>query len=199
MLRTCSNCSGCSSRPSWPGCAGWRQHLSFVTPDTVVRWHRQSWRLFWRWKSRSRGGRPHLSLEIRDLIVTMSRENRLWGTERIRGGLLKLGIVVSNRSIRRYRWRGPARAPSQTWRTFLRNHAHHLWVADLFTEPTIATPVRSPCANAIVERVIGTLRRQCLDQMIVLAERHLLSVLREFVTYYNQERPHRTLRFRRPN
>jgi hypothetical protein len=67
----------------------------------------------------------------------MSRNNRLWGTERIRGELLKLGIVVSNRSIRRYRWRGPARSPSQTWRTFLRNHAHHLWAADLLTVPTL--------------------------------------------------------------
>jgi hypothetical protein len=67
----------------------------------------------------------------------MSCENRLWGTERIRGELLKLGIVVSNRSIRRYRWRGPRRSPSQTWRTFLRNHAHHLWAADLLTVPTL--------------------------------------------------------------
>ena len=87
-------------------CAGWREHLSFVTPETVVRWHRQSWRLFWRWKSRSRGGRPHLSPEVRDLIATMSRDNRLWGTERIRGGLLKLGIIVSIAQIRRCRWRG---------------------------------------------------------------------------------------------
>jgi hypothetical protein len=67
----------------------------------------------------------------------MSRDNRLWGTERIRGELLKLGIVVSNRSIRRYRWRGPRRPPGQTWRTFLRNHAHHLSAADLFTVPTL--------------------------------------------------------------
>src|SRR6266511_4975636 len=67
----------------------------------------------------------------------MSRENRLWGTERIRGELLKLGIIVSNRSIRRYRWRGPARSPSQTWRTFLANHAYHLWAADLFTVTTL--------------------------------------------------------------
>jgi len=67
----------------------------------------------------------------------MSHEHRLWGTERIRGELLKLGIVVSNRSIRRYRWRGPARSPSQTWRTFLRNHAHHVWAADLLTVPTL--------------------------------------------------------------
>jgi len=108
-------------------CAGWRQHLTIVTPDTVVRWHRQGWRLFWRWKSRSRGGRPHLSPEVRELIATISRQNRLWGTERIRGELLKLGIVVSNRSIRRYRWRGPRRPPSQTWRTFLANHARRLF------------------------------------------------------------------------
>jgi hypothetical protein len=74
---------------------------------------------------------------VQELLATMSRENRLWVTERIRGELLKLGIVVSNRSVRRYRWRGPARSPSQTWRTFPRNHAHHLWAADLFTVPTL--------------------------------------------------------------
>ena len=107
-------------------CAGWRKHLRIVTPETVVPWHRQGWRLFWHGKSRSRGGRPQLSPEGRDLIRTMSRENGLWGAERIRGELLKLGIVVSNRSIRRYRWRGPRRPSSQPWRTFLRNHAHHL-------------------------------------------------------------------------
>jgi len=118
-------------------CAGWREHLAIVTPDTVARWHRQGWRLFWRWESRPRGGRPQLSPEVRDLIVTLSRENPFWSTERIRDELLKLGIVVSNRSIRRYRWRGPRRPPSQTWRTFLRNHAHHLWAADLFTVPTL--------------------------------------------------------------
>jgi hypothetical protein len=79
--------------------AGWREHLAVVTPHTVVRWHRQGWRLFWRWKSRSRSGRPHLSPELQELIRTMSRENRLWGTERIRGELLKLGIVVSKRDL----------------------------------------------------------------------------------------------------
>jgi hypothetical protein len=118
-------------------CAGWREHLSFVTPETVVRWHRRGWRLFWRWTSRSPGGRPYLTPEIRDLIATMSCDNRLWGTERIRGELLKLGIVVSNRSIRRYRWRGPGRAPTQTWRTFLYNDAHHLWAADLLSVPML--------------------------------------------------------------
>jgi putative transposase len=252
-------------------CAGWGEHLMFVRPATVVRWHRQGWRLFWRWRSRHRGGRPRLSPEVQKLIATISRENRLWGTERIRGELLKLGIVVGNRSIRRYRSRGPSRPPSQTWRTFLRNHAHHLWAADLFTVPTltfktlyvlvfiahgrrelvhvnvtsnptaawvwrqvieatpwgskprhllrdrdavygrdfrqrarrigidaIATPVRSPRANAVAERVIGTLRRECLDHMIVLNERHLVSVLAEFVRHYNRDRPHRTLGLQTP-
>jgi hypothetical protein len=74
---------------------------------------------------------------VRDLIATMFRDNRLWGTERISGELLKLGIVVSDRSIRRYRWGGPARSSSQTWRTFLRNHAHHVWAVDLLTVPTL--------------------------------------------------------------
>jgi hypothetical protein len=123
-LRTCDKLLWVLARRF---CAGWREHLSIVTPDTVVRWHRHGWRLFWRWKSRSRGGRPHLSPEVRELIATMSRENRLWGTERIRGEPLKLGIVVSNRSIRRYRWQGPRRLPSQTWRTFLLNHAGRLF------------------------------------------------------------------------
>ena len=233
-------------------CAGWREQLSFVTPETVVRWHRQGWALLWHWKSGSRGGRPHLSPEVRDLIATMSRDNRLWGAERIRGELLKLGIVVSNRSIRRYRWRGPGRVPTQTWRTFLRNHAHHLWAADLLSVPTltfktlhvlvfiahgrrelvhvnvtanptsawvwrqlieatpwgtkprhllrdrdavygrefrqragrmgidaVSTPIHSPKANAIAERVIGTIRRACLDHVIVLDEQDLRSVLAE--------------------
>ena len=130
-------------------CSRWREHLTLVTPDTVVRWHQQGWRLFWRWKSRSRGGRPHLRPEVQDLIRTMSRDNPLWGTERIRGELLKLGIVVSNRSIRRYRWRGPRRPSSQTWRTFLTNHAHHLWAADLFTVPTLTFKTLYVCWSSL--------------------------------------------------
>src|SRR5918998_727044 len=74
---------------------------------------------------------------VRDLIASMSKDNPLWGTERIRGELGKLGFAVSAGSIRRYRWRRPARPPSQTWRTFLRNHASQIWAADLFTGPTL--------------------------------------------------------------
>jgi transposase InsO family protein len=249
----------------------WRRHLVVVTPDTVVRWHRAGWRLYWHWRSRANGGRPRLSAEVRDLIARMSEENPLWGNERIRGELLKLGVAVSNRSIRRYRWHGPRRPPGQTWRTFLRNHAHAIWAADLCVVQTLTfktlyvlllishgrrelvhlavtahpaaawvwrqlveatpwgrrprhlirdrdrvyggdfrdrakalgintvlTPVRAPRANAIAERVIGSLRRECLDHLIPLDERHLHTVLAEYAAYYNTERPHRTLRMETP-
>ena len=122
-------------RRVWP--SGWARHLRIVRPETVVGWHRKGWRLYWTWKSRSGLGRPRLKREVRELIARMSRENRLWGTERIRGELLKLGIVVSNRSIRRYRWRGPRRERSQSWRTFLGNQIKGIWAADLFVVQTI--------------------------------------------------------------
>ena len=127
-------------------CTGWRQHLVIVRPETVVRWHRQAWRLFWRGRSRTRLGRPRLSAETCELIAAMSRENPLWGSERIRGELLKLGIVASNRSVRRYRRRGPVRPPSESWRTFLVNHRPEIWAADLFTVPEahIQDAVRAP-------------------------------------------------------
>jgi putative transposase len=207
----------------------------------------------------------------RDLIRRLSEENRLWGTERIRGELLTLGIAVGNGSIRRYRWRPAPRPPSQTWRTFLRNHAAQIWAADLVTVPTVSfrtlyvffvithdrrelvrchvtahptaawiwrqlleatawgrqptyllrdrdtvygrdfstraealgirtllTPFRAPRANAIAERVIRTLRTECLDHLLVLNERQLEAVLREYLAYYNSARPHRSLSLRPP-
>ena len=92
---------------------------------------------FWRWRSRGPIGRPRVSAEVRELIATMARENPRWGSERIRGELLKLGLVISKRSIQRYRRRGPAHPPSQTWRSFVANHAHHIWAADLLTVQTL--------------------------------------------------------------
>jgi hypothetical protein len=115
----------------------WRRHLVVVRPESVIRWHRQAWRLFWRWRSRGPIGRPRISAEVRELIATMARDNPRWGSERLRGELLKLGIVVSKRSIQRYRRRGPAHPSTQTWRAFLRNHAHHIWAADLLTVQTL--------------------------------------------------------------
>jgi hypothetical protein len=118
----------------WPG---WRRHLRVVRPETVIGWHRKGWRLYWTWKSRTRLGRPRLSREVRDLIAEMSRDNPLWGTERIRGELVKLGIVVSNRSIRRYRWGPASPTGSQRWRTFLANEIKGIWAADLFVVQTV--------------------------------------------------------------
>jgi len=256
-------------RRLWP--EGWTRQLRIVRPETVIGWHRRGWRLYWTWRSRSRLGRPRLGPEVRELIARMSRDNPLWGTVRIRGELLKLAIVVSNRSIRRYRWRGPKRERSQTWRTFLRNQIKGIWAADLFVVQTIGfqslyvfffighqrreliqckvtasptaawiwrqlieatawgrqprylirdrdnvygadfgsklagigiedhqTPYRAPLANSVAERVVRTFRQECPDHVIVLNERHLLTLLTEFLHYYNRDRPHRTLDLQTP-
>lgn len=119
----------------WSG--RWQQHLAIVQPATVIGWHRKGWRLYWTWRSRSRLGRPHLTQETRELIVEISRANPLWGSERIRGELRKLGIEVSNRSIRRYRWRTPRPLGTQRWRTFLVNELKGIWAADLCTVQTL--------------------------------------------------------------
>ena len=73
--------------------------LAVVKPDTIVRWHRAGFRSYWRWKSRPRGGRPTVPLEIRGLIREMSITNPLWGAPRIHGELLKLGIEVGQSSV----------------------------------------------------------------------------------------------------
>jgi len=253
----------------WSG--GWQQHLSTVQPATVISWHRKGWRLYWTWRSRNRLGRPRLTQEVRELIAEISRDNPLWGTERIRGVLLQLGIVVSNRSIRRYRWRSPRPIGTQSWRSFLVNQLKGIWAADLCVvqtlgfgtlyvfffitharrevvhlnvtasptaawiwqqfvnatawgrQPThlihdrdavygkdfgprlervgvtdIRTPVRAPNANSVAERLVRTLRRECLDHVIIVNERHLLQVLGDFIDYYNCHRPHRSLNLEAP-
>ncbi len=111
--------------------------LAIVKPDTIVRWHRAGFRLYWRWKSRPRGGRPTVPLEIRELIREMSIANPLWGAPRLHGELLKLGIDIGQTSVAKYmaRRRGP---PSQRWKTFLHNHADGIAAMDLFVVPTIS-------------------------------------------------------------
>ena len=224
----------------------WRSALAIVKPETVVAWHRAAFRLFWTWKVRcGKPGRPVISSEVRDLIRKMCRENPGWGAPRIHGELLKLGIDIGQSSVSKYmvRCRKP---PSQTWRTFLENHAQQLVSIDFFTVPTIRFQVlyvflvlahdrrrilhfnvtahptadwtgqqlreafpfaqlpryllrdrdaifgddfrehvrdmgicevlaapRSPWQRAYIERVIGSVRRECLDHMIVFHETSL--------------------------
>jgi transposase InsO family protein len=111
--------------------------LAIVRPDTVIRWHRAGFRLYWRWKSRHRCGRPAVPLEIRRLILQMSLANPLWGAPRIHGELLKLGIEIGQTSVAKYMARRRA-PPSQGWKTFLRNHADGIAAMDLFVVPTIS-------------------------------------------------------------
>ena len=242
-----------------------RDALAVVKPETVIRWHRAGFRAYWRWRSRPRGGRPTVPLEIRQLIRDMSLANPLWGAPRIHGELLKLGIVIGQTSVAKYmaRRRGP---PSQGWRTFLCNHADGIAAMDLFVVPTISfrllygllivrhdrrrllwvgatthptaewiarqfteafgweeaprylvrdrdrsygevfvrriramgirdRPIspRSPWQNGYAERLIGSVRRECIDHVIVFSERHLCHLLRSYRDYYNETRTHLSL------
>jgi transposase InsO family protein len=240
--------------------------LVIVKPETVVGWHRKGFRLFWTWKSRRRrGGRPTVPRDVRDLIHLMSRQNPLWGAPRIHGELLKLGIDVSQATVSKYMAKLP-RPPSQTWRTFLRNHMHCSASMDFFVLPTatfrllfvfivlhherrrighfsvtahptaswvkqqiteafpwdtapryvirdrdsvygavvrnrikvmgiegVVTAPRSPWQNPFVERVIGSIRRECLNHVIVLNERHLRQILASYFDYYHHSRTHLSL------
>lgn len=252
--------------------SGWRECLILVKPETVLRWHEQGWRAYWRWKCSKRNpGRKRIPLGLRRLIRRMAAENPLWGQVRIMGELLKLGYLVSPRTVRKYMRRSWAGPPSPRWREFLDQHAKDIWACDFLAvrtltfqtlyvfflihhasreivhirvtrNPTAAwtgqqlvnacferespkylirdrdgiyglefsrkvrslgireirTPVRSPKANSIAERLVGTLRRECLNHVFVFNERHLQRLLDEFVGYYNRHRPHRSLDQRPP-
>ncbi len=110
--------------------------ITIIRPETLVRWHRGGFRRYWRWKSRSLGGRPKIDADLCALIRRMSAENPLWGAPRIHGELLKLGFEVAQSSVAKYMVKrcGP---PSQGRCTFLRNHASDIAAMDLFVVPTI--------------------------------------------------------------
>ena len=246
----------------------WKQALFIVQPETLLKWHRQGFRLFWKYKSRATAPKPKISEETVALIKEMAMNNRLWGAERIRGELLKLGIHVCKRTIQKYmrHVRSPRRG-GQTWATFLQNHAKDMWacdflqVTDLFfrslfaffiidlhsrkviyvgvtRSPTDAwtaqqlreatpygqspnylirdrdnkfgscfarvaatsgikmlkTPYHAPRANAICERFLGSVRRECLDHLFIFQEKQLHRVLRAYVQYFNQARPHQGIK-----
>ena len=248
-------------RRLWPD---WQQGVILFQPQTVSAWHRLGFRLFWRWKSRVRGGRPTADRQRLNLIRQMGSRNPTWGSKRIPAELAKLGITASDSTLRQYRPR--IRRGDQTWRTFLHPHAKDLLAVDCFVVPTAtfrglyvflvlaqerrkvrhfnmtdapsaawtAQPLneafpygnpprdrlrdrdriygvefvqraqalgleqkviaaRSPWQNPFVERMIGSIRRECLDHVIVLHEHHLQQRLTDYFGYYHQHRTHRSL------
>src|SRR3979490_1040876 len=110
--------------------------VTIVQPETVIRWHRTGLRLYWRWKSRARGGRSQIPGEIRHLIREMSLANRLWGAPRIHGELLTLGIEVAQSTVSKYMAKS-GRGGSQTWKTFLSNHAAGIAAMDFLIVRTV--------------------------------------------------------------
>ena len=249
------------------GCwSKWQRTLVFVQPQTVLGWHRKGFGLFWRWKSRPRAGRPRLDHQLAALMRQMWSANPTWGSKRIQAELAKLGINVSDSTIRKYRPHGHRTRCGQTWKTFLRNHAKELVSVDFFAVPTATfqmlyvflvlaherrkvlhfnvtdTPSvawsaqqlieafpychppryllrdrdtvyglefqaracslgleqkliapRSPWQNPFVERLVGSIRRECLDHVLVLHARHLHGVLSDYFDYFHRHRPHRGL------
>jgi transposase InsO family protein len=239
--------------------------ITIVQPETIIRWHRTGFRLYWRWKSRSRGGRPKVPIEIRRLIREISLANRLWGAPRIHGELLKLGFEVAQSTVAKYMARR-RRGPSQTWKSFLRNHAAGIAAMDFLIVPTVGfkllfvlvilrhqrrrlislsvtanptatwiarqvtdafpwneapdylirdrdgsyghavtkrlaamgirdhpTAARSPWQNGHAERLIGSIRRECLDHIVVFGDAHLRQILAAYTGYYNELRTHLSL------
>jgi transposase InsO family protein len=239
--------------------------ITLVKPEAVIGWHRRGFGAYWRWKSRRRGGRPRINREIRDLIRRMNKENPLWGAPRIHSELLMLGIEVAQSTVARYMTKRHG-APSQGWKTFLRNQTAGIASIDLFVVRTISFkliyglvilrharrrlvtisvtnnptaewiagqvteafpwdeaprhlirdrdgafgPVytrriramgirdhpiapRSPWQNGHVERLIGSIRRESLDHLVVVGEAHLRDVLKNYASYYNKVRPHLSL------
>jgi len=115
----------------------WKDALIIVKPETVLKWHRAGFRLFWRWKSRQRkAGRPKADAEIRRLILRISRENPTWGAPRIQSELRLLGYSVAESTVAKYMACG-GRTPSPTWRSFLKRHIGEIAAIDFFTVATV--------------------------------------------------------------
>ena len=245
--------------------SSWRSSLQIVQPATVLRWQRRACVWYWARKSRRAPGRPEVSREIRDLIRHMSQANPLRGAPRIHGELLKLGIELAQSTVAKYLQRS-RRPPSQTWRTFLRNHVGQMASIDFFTVPTatfrvlfvfvvlsherrrvvhfqvtehptqewtmqqmreafpwdqvprylgrdrdaiygqdfsvmtkgmgteeVRSAPREPWQNPYVDRLIGSIRRECLDHVIVWNRRSLRRILQSYFAYYHRSRTHLAL------
>jgi transposase len=172
-----------------------------VRPATLLRWHRELVRRRWRYSQR-RPGRPALDCRVPALVVRLARENPHWGYRRIVGELRSLGISVSASSVRTILGRhGLPPAPRRdelSGRDFLRQHAATTLVFRSEGITVIRTPVQAPNANAHAERWVGSVRRECLDRLLIFSQRQLEYALRVYPRHYNQHRPHRALALRPP-
>jgi putative transposase len=254
---------------------GWKKALIIVSPETVVRWHRAGFRLYWTWLSRHRicYGRKRISRELRELIFKMVTENPTWGAPRIHGELQMLGFDVSERTVSRWVERAPKNPDKvDRWKAFLKNHREVIAAMDFFTVHTVTfgilycfflishdrrrilyfnvtrnpsshwivqqlretfpfesppkymildrdkkfglevlaaikamgskpkrTSFRSPWQNGVAERWMESCRRDLLDHVIVLNERHLKRLLSEYVRYYHEDRTHLGLNKQTPD
>jgi hypothetical protein len=158
----------------------WREHLVIVRPETVLRWHREAFRRFWRARSRPGVGRPPIGADVIALIRRISLENPLWGAPRVASELALLGHVVSDSTVAKY----------MTARR--RGDVVRRRVAAIGMEELVSAK-QSPWQNPFVERVIGSIRRECTDHVLPLWEGHLRRVLREYAAYYNAARCHLSL------
>jgi transposase InsO family protein len=245
--------------------SGWRDALIFVQPEPVIKWQRKRFREHWTRLSQGKAGRPKVEKEIPDLIRKMSIANPLWGSPRIMGELKKLGIEVAKRTIEKYMVKQKMPS-SQSWKTFLKNHAKDLVSIDFFTVPTVKFNIlfvfvvlanhrrklihfnitenptaqwtaqqiieafpwdnasrylirdrdgvygnyfrnrikrmgikevliapQKPWQNPYAERLIGSIRRDCLNHVIVLNKRHLKRILNGYFSYYHSWRTHLSL------
>ena len=129
----------------WPSLLGATQ---VVQPETILRWHRDGFKSFWRRKSRNRAGRPKIDRGLRDLIRRMSKENPQWGAPRMHGELLMLGFEVAQSTVSKYMVQGGS--PSQSWKTFFGNHAQAIAAIDLMcgSDPDLRVPVCICCGGA---------------------------------------------------
>jgi hypothetical protein len=184
----------------WPR---WIGVLAIVKSKTVVGWHRAGFRIYWRWHSRPRGGRPKITKEIRELIRQMAEENAGWGAPKIHGELLKLGFVACERTVARYLRRIRRRGDSgKNWLAFLENHREVIAAFNFFTLPTVTLKLLYcffVIEHGISERGVGSCRREILDHVIRLNEEHLQRLVRDNVNYYHQDRVHDSLEKDTPN
>ncbi|HEY6373099.1 MAG TPA: helix-turn-helix domain-containing protein, partial [Candidatus Sulfotelmatobacter sp.] len=134
-LNACDRLFWTTLRCLWPR---WSNVLLIVKPETVIGWHHAGFRLYWRWRSRARSGRPRITQELRDLIVRLAEENPDWGAPKIHGELQKLGFTIAERTVARYLRRILRRGdPKRKWLAFLQNHREVIAAMDFFTVPTV--------------------------------------------------------------